>query len=125
DQAHVIAERVRSAIESGPVDIGEARLSVSVSVGVAVADLAVDDPDRLLRTADLAMYARKQQRAAERAAGIDSGSAPHAADPAHGASEAPSSTAASTIVAEPRRTDPFGVDLARALDADDLDLVHQ
>jgi hypothetical protein len=46
-----------------PVDVGEARLPVTVSVGVAVADLEVDDPDRLLRTADLAMYARKQERA--------------------------------------------------------------
>ncbi|MEZ5183503.1 MAG: EAL domain-containing protein [Acidimicrobiales bacterium] len=69
DQAHTIAERVRSSVEDSAVDLGELRLSASVSVGVAVADLALDDPDRLLRTADLAMYARKQQRAAARSAG--------------------------------------------------------
>ena len=62
--AHTIAERVRSSIESSPVDIGETRLPVLVSVGVAVADLATDDADHVLRSADLAMYARKQQRAA-------------------------------------------------------------
>jgi len=70
DQAHTIAERVRASVEDRAVDLGELRLSASVSVGVAVADLALDDPDRLLRTADLAMYARKQQRAASRAAGV-------------------------------------------------------
>ena len=39
DQAHTIAERVRTTIEAQPVDIGETRLPVTVSVGVALADL--------------------------------------------------------------------------------------
>jgi diguanylate cyclase (GGDEF)-like protein len=129
DQAHTIAERVRSTIETEPIDVGETRLPVRVSVGVAVADLPVDDPERLLRTADLAMYARKQHRAAmrrhpvsreavareeqerelgsvERAALVRSGALEPAADP-------------------PRRTDPFGLDLANAIEADGLRLVHQ
>jgi diguanylate cyclase (GGDEF)-like protein len=101
DQAHTIAERVRSTIETDPVDVGEARLPVTVSVGVALADLEVDDPDRLLRTADLAMYARKQQRAGERA---------------------PDRPVAAPA---PARLDPFAVDLARAVDADELHLAHQ
>ena len=68
DQARSIADRVRTSIERVPVDIGETALAVTVSVGVAVADLNTDDPDRLLRTADLAMYASKQRRRGARRA---------------------------------------------------------
>jgi diguanylate cyclase (GGDEF)-like protein len=130
DQAHVIAERVRTALESTPVDIGETRLSVTVSVGVGIADLAVDDPDRLLRTADLAMYARKQQRAASRAAGP--GAAPAATDEASHPATVPSGPEAGEGTArrgggrgEAKRRDPFGQDLADALEHDHLHLVHQ
>lgn len=119
DQAHVIAERVRSSIEGSVVDIGEARLPVRVSVGVAVADLVVDDADRVLRTADLAMYARKQERAARRA---DDGAESAAADLAVGEQRHAPHPA---VAAELRRTDPFAVDLARAIDEDGLSLVHQ
>ncbi|MFN8018236.1 MAG: EAL domain-containing protein [Acidimicrobiales bacterium] len=148
DQAHTIGERVRSSIESTPIDVGEARLPVTVSVGVAMADLPVDDPDRLLRTADLAMYARKQQRAAGRGAGradVDGGepSTPTVADaptvegtelaapaepagPAPGATGEPGAAAAGgPLTGGGRRTDPFGIDLAAAIDADALHLVHQ
>lgn len=119
DQAHLIAERVQGALESTPVDVGEDRLTISVSVGVAVADLAVDDPDRLLRTADLAMYARKQQRAAVALASPD----PSLARPDSVDSPEPEERAEPR--SEPRRTDPFALDLADAIEADGLHLVHQ
>ena len=123
DQAHTIAERVRSTIEAHPVDIGETRLPVTVSVGVAVADLPTDDPDRLLRTADLAMYARKQQRAQARAAGA---AEPAPAPPVAAAPPAdlPPAGDRASLPHGPR-TDPFGLDLAEAIDADGLHLVHQ
>jgi diguanylate cyclase (GGDEF)-like protein len=60
DLAEVIAERVRRAIEDHPADVGEALIDVVASVGVAVADVSLDDAERLLRRADLAMYEVKQ-----------------------------------------------------------------
>ncbi len=126
DQAHTIADRVRSSIESTRVDIGETRLGVTVSVGVALADLPVDDPDRLLRTADLAMYARKQQRVADRAARAER---PEELAPVPSAPE--SSDHGSDRVrplggfAADRRSDPFGRDLADAIEHEGLRLVHQ
>lgn len=59
DQASAIAQRICSAVEDTPVDLGEVHLEVRISVGVAIADLVLDDPDRLLRAADLAMYESK------------------------------------------------------------------
>ncbi len=61
DQAQVIAERVRESIEDHPVDVGEARLDVLASVGMAIGDASLDDAERLLRRADLAMYEVKQE----------------------------------------------------------------
>ncbi len=61
-QADTIAARVYDAIEAEPVDLGEVRLDARVSIGVALADPVLDDPDRVLRTADLAMYDMKQRR---------------------------------------------------------------
>lgn len=112
DQAHVIAERVRASIESAAVEVGETTIVAAVSVGVAIADLAVDDPDRLLRTADLAMYARKQQRALDRATG--------SSDRPSGEPRGPVPPARTA-----RRGDPFAADLAAAIAADGLHLVHQ
>ena len=59
DQAAVIAEKVHAAVEDQPVELGDASLSVVMSVGVALADPVLDDADRLLRVADLAMYEAK------------------------------------------------------------------
>ena len=59
DQAAIIAQRVLDAIEGSPIVLGEVRLDVAVSIGMALADPVLDDPDRLLRTADLAMYESK------------------------------------------------------------------
>jgi diguanylate cyclase (GGDEF)-like protein len=127
DQAHAIADRVRSTIEAEPVDVGETRLPVTVSVGVALADLPADDPDRLLRAADLAMYARKQHRAAMRrhpAGREELARLERAREP--GSVERAVAEGLGDQPPEPeRRTDPFGIDLAGAIDADGLRLVHQ
>ncbi|HWJ60994.1 MAG TPA: diguanylate cyclase [Acidimicrobiales bacterium] len=135
DQAHTIAERVRAAIETDPIDVGETRLPCTVSVGVAVADLPVDDPDRLLRTADLAMYARKQHRAATQRhpAGQPERQAADAAEAAGserelGSVERAALERSGAVEPKPepvRRTDPFGLDLAAAIEHDGLHLVHQ
>jgi diguanylate cyclase (GGDEF)-like protein len=47
------------ACVSGPVDIEAMSIEISGSVGVASSDGVGDDPSRLLRDADLAMYAAK------------------------------------------------------------------
>ena len=128
DQAHTIAERVRSTIETDPVDVGETRLPVTVSVGVALADLPVDDPDRLLRTADLAMYARKQHRAAIRRHPVSQDEAARAErERAPGSVErALQERSGEDVPPVPaRRTDPFGLDLAAAIEGNGLHLVHQ
>ena len=59
DQAAVIAENVHVAVEDEPVELGDVALPVAMSVGVALADPVLDDADRLLRVADLAMYEAK------------------------------------------------------------------
>lgn len=127
DQAHAIAERVRSTIEAEPVDVGETRLPVTVSVGVALADLPADDPDRLLRAADLAMYARKQHRAAMRrhpAGREELARLERAREP--GSVERAVAEGLADHPPEPeRRTDPFGLDLAAAIEDDGLRIVHQ
>ncbi|WP_421121086.1 putative bifunctional diguanylate cyclase/phosphodiesterase [Aquihabitans daechungensis] len=128
DQAHTIAERVRTAIEAEPVDVGETRLPVTVSVGVAVADLPADDPDRLLRSADLAMYARKQRRAAVQRHPVSQEERARAEEEREPGSV---ERAVREHLDEPtapdpaRRTDPFGLDLAAAIEDDGLRLVHQ
>lgn len=62
DDAMMIAERLRSSIESAPFKIGVARedLSVTCSVGLAVGDQPGDTPDIVLKRADQALYTAKQ-----------------------------------------------------------------
>ncbi len=100
EQAELIAGRVRTAIESRPVDVIDARLPVTASVGVAVADPSVHDPDQLLRMADLAMYEVK--------------------DRSRGAAAARSATTATVAV-----TSPLAADLAGGLARDELVLYQQ
>lgn len=54
-----LAERVRAAFEAAHHTVGEHRLSVTVSVGVAIADDSGLDLDAFLREADQALYRAK------------------------------------------------------------------
>ena len=54
-----IAEHLRHLIDALPIEIGEARLHVSVSIGLAACDDAVRNIDLLLADADRALYAAK------------------------------------------------------------------
>ncbi len=54
-----LAERLRQ-IMAAPIQIGERSVSVTLSIGVAVASKA-DNPEALLRDADLAMYQAKEE----------------------------------------------------------------
>lgn len=56
--AVVCAEKILSALES-PYQIGEHELRVSASIGVAVFPDDAEEPDALLRCADVAMYQAK------------------------------------------------------------------
>lgn len=96
DQAAVIAENVHVAVEDEPVELGDVALPVAMSVGVALADPVLDDADRLLRVADLAMYEAKGRRTSDEGA-VEPGH--------HGRSR-------------------FTVDLVRAISGGDLE-IHQ
>ena len=58
-EAGIVAERLRAAIADEPVIVGESTLPVTVSLGVAALTPEMD-LQRLLQTADGAMYAAKQ-----------------------------------------------------------------
>jgi diguanylate cyclase (GGDEF)-like protein len=57
--ATMVAERINATL-SQPVAVGEHRLRVQASIGIALSGPAVDGPDRLLRIADSAMYESKR-----------------------------------------------------------------
>ncbi len=57
DEALAIARRIQAAV-TAPLEVGTAWLAPSVSIGVAMSDTE-DDPDELLRDADLAVYRAK------------------------------------------------------------------
>lgn len=61
-QAEQIAARMTESVESAPMVIDAEVLSVGVSVGLAHADPLIHEADRVLRQADLAMYATKAAR---------------------------------------------------------------
>lgn len=63
-QAEQIAARMTDAVESTPIVTESSPLSIGVSVGLAHADPLVDEADRVLRHADLAMYETKAARRA-------------------------------------------------------------
>jgi diguanylate cyclase (GGDEF)-like protein len=61
DQAHTCAERCRAAIESS-VFADDARCSpVTISIGIAHREPLMHCPDDLLKAADMALYAAKEQ----------------------------------------------------------------
>jgi diguanylate cyclase (GGDEF)-like protein len=67
--APALAARLRDAL-ARPIPVGDTSVTVSASIGIAVAaggpgaDTIDRDPDELLRRADLAMYRSKHERAA-------------------------------------------------------------
>ena len=58
DAADLLTARLRSALQA-PITIGDRRVHVSVSVGIASIPVEGGDPDGVLRAADRAMYADK------------------------------------------------------------------
>jgi diguanylate cyclase (GGDEF)-like protein len=58
DEAGAIADRIASALRQ-PFPIAERQVVVSTSIGVALSQLDGDRPERLLRSADLALYKAK------------------------------------------------------------------
>ena len=60
EEAGVLAGRL-VAVLSGPVAIGELRVSVGASIGIALAPEDGDDPEQLLRVADSGLYRAKAE----------------------------------------------------------------
>jgi diguanylate cyclase (GGDEF)-like protein/PAS domain S-box-containing protein len=58
DEVEAIAERMLAAIRE-PIDLGDHRLTVAASMGIAFADGRQSTADELLRSADVAMYMAK------------------------------------------------------------------
>ena len=58
-EAGVVAERLRAAIADQPVTVGETALRVTISLGIAALTPELD-LQRLIQSADGAMYAAKQ-----------------------------------------------------------------
>jgi diguanylate cyclase (GGDEF)-like protein len=56
-----MAERLCQQVAAEPFEVGDEKLRVTVSIGVAVRRLQDTDPDDLLRLADRALYAAKAQ----------------------------------------------------------------
>jgi diguanylate cyclase (GGDEF)-like protein len=60
-EARVVAERIRARVQANTIAVGPARLSVTVSIGLAtVPDPRVVGDDDLIRLADQALYAAKR-----------------------------------------------------------------
>lgn len=114
EQAHAIADRITDSVSGSPARLGEIRLDVALSIGVAMADSVLDHPDRLLHAADLAMYRSKEQgrnRRLLRAIAPDS---------ARAAAASPVEREEERLLAEQVRHE-----LSRAIGEDQLDLLEQ
>jgi len=59
-EAAALAGRIIETI-SGPFDLGDHHVTIGVSIGMAVAPTDGESPDRLLRSADLALYRAKSE----------------------------------------------------------------
>ena len=59
-EAAALANRVQGAIRA-PFDLGDHHVTVGVSIGIAIAPADGDDPDQLMRHADLALYRAKSE----------------------------------------------------------------
>ena len=60
DEAHMVAERIRSAIHNTSFDMQGNRISTTVSVGIASFPECVDEAIEVLDKADIALYKSKQ-----------------------------------------------------------------
>lgn len=60
DAAACCAERIRSTFEASTIQVNGATCRMTVSIGVAVRDKAMERPDSLWKVADQALYAAKQ-----------------------------------------------------------------
>lgn len=61
DDAQRLAEQVREAIQSAPIESGGQHVSVTVSIGLKTLDSAVKDEDSAFVAADRAMYEAKSE----------------------------------------------------------------
>ncbi len=60
DSAQKLADQIVKLL-SAPIELGDMTVQIGASVGIAFASDASDTPDELLRHADLALYAAKEQ----------------------------------------------------------------
>jgi diguanylate cyclase (GGDEF)-like protein len=60
-QAHRVAERIRHQFEAATVDVAGTTVQTTVSLGIASTEVFGYDLDTLMRRADMAVYAAKQQ----------------------------------------------------------------
>ncbi len=58
-EAGEVAERIRAAIEQAVIEWNGQRLAVTGSIGVSSCTETVDEPDKLMKSADAALYAAK------------------------------------------------------------------
>jgi len=61
EDGRVVAERLRNVIQSNRVPFGDVQLSISASFGIATCPDLVEDPDDLVRLADMALYRAKDK----------------------------------------------------------------
>jgi diguanylate cyclase (GGDEF)-like protein/PAS domain S-box-containing protein len=61
DAAARIADRIISVVQQ-PISVGDRRVEVGASIGIAICPTDATDPEALLRSADTAMYRAKQDR---------------------------------------------------------------
>ncbi len=61
DAAHAVAEDLRRLVAACTIKVGESRVSLTVSIGVAMIDQNVAGDESVLIEADRAMYAAKEQ----------------------------------------------------------------
>ncbi len=57
--AAVIAERIRARVQDMPILVSGMRIGVTVSIGIAALDAAMNSPDDLVERADAALYGSK------------------------------------------------------------------
>jgi diguanylate cyclase (GGDEF)-like protein len=59
DQALVCAERLRQQVEEHRIEVSDAAINLTISIGIAERDGSTGDPEALIKRADLATYASK------------------------------------------------------------------